>query len=155
MKIAITGHRPGRIAGKEQDIEAWIRRNLAQMDCTEAYSGMARGTDQIFARVIEELNIPLICCYPYKRTSFHPVEQEINNKAKDVRFISDEYSKKSFWIRDKYMVDNCDVLFAVFDGEKVGGTWITVNYAEKIGKPVFYFDWEERSEHKDEAEALR
>ena len=144
MKIAVTGHRPGRIAGKEKDIEAWFRKKLTQMDCTEAYSGMAQGSDQIFARVVEDLGIPLICCYPYKRSSFHDVEKEINDKANDVRFISDEYSKKSFWVRDKYMVDNCDALLAVFDGEKVGGTWITVNYAEKIGRPVFYFGWEER-----------
>jgi uncharacterized phage-like protein YoqJ len=69
------------------------------------------------------------------------VEEEINMKAKDVRFISDTYSKQSFWIRDKYMVDNCDLLFAVFDGDKNGGTWNTVKYAEQIGKPIVFFDW--------------
>lgn len=141
MKVAITGHRPVRIAGKEQEIKSWISEYLSTIDCTEAYSGMAQGTDQIFAKVVEDLGIPLICCYPYKRSSFHPAEIKINDKAKDVRFISDEYSKKSYWIRDKYMVDNCDVLLAVFDGEQVGGTWITVQYAEKIGKPVIYFKW--------------
>lgn len=141
MKVAITGHRPARIAGKEQEIKSWISEYLSTIDCTEAYSGMAQGTDQIFAKVVEDLGIPLICCYPYKRASFHPAEIEINDKAEDVRFISDEYSKKSYWIRDKYMVDNCDILLAVFDGEQVGGTWITVQYAEKIGKPVIYFEW--------------
>lgn len=103
---------------------------------------MAQGTDQIFAKIVEELGIPLICCYPYKRSSFHPVEEEINAKAKDVRFMSDTYSKQSFWIRDKYMVDNCDLLFAVFDGNKNGGTWITIQYAEKIGKPIIYYSWQ-------------
>jgi len=141
MKVAITGHRPARIAGKEQEIKSWISEYLSTIDCTKAYSGMAQGTDQIFAKVVEDLGIPLICCYPYKRVSFHPAEIEINDKAEDVRFISDEYSKKSYWIRDKYMVDNCDVLLAVFDGEQVGGTWITIQYAEKIGKPVIYFKW--------------
>lgn len=141
MKVAITGHRPARIVGKEQEIKSWISEYLSTIDCTEAYSGMAQGTDQIFAKVVEDLGIPLICCYPYKRTSFHPAEIEINNKSKDVRFISDEYNKKSYWIRDKYMVDNCDVLLAVFDGKQVGGTWITIQYAEKIGKPIIYFKW--------------
>ena len=141
MKVAITGHRPGRIAGHEQDIKEWIKKYLTGVDCTEAYSGMAMGTDQIFARVVEDMNIPLICCYPYRRNSFHPVEQDINAKAKDVRFISEQYSKKAYWIRDKYMVDNCDVLLAVFDGKKEGGTWITVDYAQKIGKPVVFYEF--------------
>jgi hypothetical protein len=39
------------------------------------------------------------------------------------------------------MVDNCDVLLAVFDGEKAGGTWITVDYAQRIGKPVVFYEF--------------
>lgn len=39
------------------------------------------------------------------------------------------------------MVNNCDLLFAVFDGNKNGETWITAQYAEKIGKPIIYYDW--------------
>ena len=141
MKVAITGHRPGRIAGQEQGIKEWVKDYLSKVDCTEAYSGMAMGTDQIFAKVVEDMEIPLICCYPYRRNNFHPVEQQINNKAKDVRFISEEYSKQSYWIRDKYMVDNCDVLLAVFDGNKEGGTWITVDYAQRIGKPIVFYEY--------------
>lgn len=141
MKVAITGHRPGRIVGQERDIKKWIEDYLAGVDCTEAYSGMAMGTDQIFAKVVEDMDIPLICCYPYRRDKFHPIEQEINSKAKDVKFISEEYSKQSYWIRDKYMVDNCDVLLAVFDGNKKGGTWITVDYAQRIGKPVVFYEF--------------
>lgn len=145
MKIAITGHRPGRIAGQEQDIKKWIIDCIGRLDykedIEEAYCGMAMGTDQIFANVAEAMNVPLICCYPYRRDNFHPAEQRINAKAKDVRFISEQYSKKVYWIRDKYMVDNCDVLLAVFDGEKVGGTWITVDYAQKIGKPVVFYEF--------------
>ena len=141
MRIAITGHRPGRIAGRENEIQEWIRRQLISNNCTEALSGMATGTDQIFAKIVEDMGIPLICCYPYKRNKFHPVEDDINAKAYDVRFISDEYSRQSYWIRDKYMVDNCDILLAVFDGKQEGGTWITVDYAKKIDKPIVYFPW--------------
>ena len=38
------------------------------------------------------------------------------------------------------MVDNCDLLLAVFDGVEKGGTWLTVDYANKIGKPIEYFN---------------
>lgn len=141
MRIAITGHRPGRIAGRENEIQEWIRKQLAENNCTEALSGMATGTDQIFARIVEEKNIPLICCYPYRRTRFHPAEEEINSRAFDIRFISEDYSKQSYWVRDKYMVDNCDILLAVFDGKQEGGTWITVEYANRVGRPIVYFPW--------------
>ena len=40
------------------------------------------------------------------------------------------------------MVNNCDILYAVFDGIKNGGTYITVQYAEKIGKPIIYYSWQ-------------
>ena len=45
MKIAITRHRPGRIAGHEQDIKEWIKNYLTGVDYTEAYSGMAMGVE--------------------------------------------------------------------------------------------------------------
>lgn len=141
MKIALTGHRPQRLKNQEALVRSWINDYLSNGNFTEAYSGMAMGADQIFAEECEKLNIPLVCCFPFKRTRFHPAEQSIMDKAKDIRFISDDYSKQSYWIRDKYMVDNCDVLLAVWDGIKAGGTWITLNYAEKIGKKVVYYDF--------------
>lgn len=139
MKVAITGHRPQRLNGHGKDVKRWIAKELSKIECDEAYTGMAMGTDQIFANVAISKDIPLVCCYPYRKNKFHPDEQKIIDSAKDVEFISEEFSKKAYWIRDKYMVDHCDVLLAVWDGEKSGGTWITVEYAQKIGKPIIFY----------------
>ena len=142
MRIAITGHRPARLKGQENFIEDWIKDNLNKYDCTTAISGMAQGVDQIFARVAAEKDIPLICCYPYRKDFFHQEERKILSKAKDIKFISEVYTgNRVYWLRDKYMVDNCDLLFAVWDGVEVGGTWLTINYARKIGKPIVYYDF--------------
>lgn len=143
MKIALTGHRPNRLQKQESYIEHWIKATLEEFnDIEEVYCGMAQGADQIFAEVAIGMNIPVICCYPYRRKKFHPNEQAIIDKAKEVRFICEKYTNSSvYWVRDKYMVDNCDVLLAVFDGKEVGGTWLTVDYARKIGKPVLYYDY--------------
>lgn len=143
MRIAATGHRPARLKGEEKFIKEWINKIFTQYDCTAAISGMAQGVDQIFARAAVENKIPLICCYPYKR-NLHPIEQEIINQAQnvDIRFLHQKYiGNKVYWIRDKYMVDNCDLLIAVWDGMKVGGTWLTVNYAQKIGRPVIFYNF--------------
>ena len=139
MKIAITGHRPERLNGHEQEIRNWIDEFLLKNKVTAMYNGMAQGVDQICAKSAVKNRIPLIICYPYKRTSFHPLEEFLMDNATEIKFISKEYSKQSYYIRDKYMVDHCDVLLAVWDGKKVGGTWLTVKYAQSIGKEIIFF----------------
>jgi hypothetical protein len=36
------------------------------------------------------------------------------------------------------MVDDCDVLLAVWDGIRVGGTWDTIKYARANRKKIIY-----------------
>ena len=38
------------------------------------------------------------------------------------------------------MVDNSDYVLAVWNGEKKGGTWYTIDYARKKNKPVEVLD---------------
>ena len=38
------------------------------------------------------------------------------------------------------MVDNCDVLIAIYNGEPKGGTAYTVNYARRLGKEIVIID---------------
>lgn len=141
--VGITGHRPARIKGREKEIEEWLRGQLADSkdDIELAYSGMASGVDQIFARVAEELGIPLVCCYAFHHKSFHPQQLAIHEKAAEIRYVSDKRSDDVYTIRDRYLVDRCDVMYAVFDGIKAGGVWDAIQYAESLGKEVVYFPW--------------
>ena len=144
MRIAVTGHRPKRLKGQQKEVKKWLSEQLDKYECTEAISGMAQGADQIFAQVAVEKDVPLTCCYPYRKSFFHQEEQKILNKAEDIKFISEAYTgNRVYWFRDKYMVDNCDLLLAVWDGIKAGGTWLTINYAQKIGKPVIFYKFKE------------
>ena len=36
------------------------------------------------------------------------------------------------------MVDNCDVLLAIWDGNKSGGVWSTIRKAKKACKKIIY-----------------
>ena len=103
------------------------------------YNGMAQGVDQICAMSAVKNDVPLIICYPHKRTSFHPLEEFLMDNATEIKFISEKYNKQNYYIRDKYMVDHCDILLAVWDGKQVGGTWLTVKYAQSIGKEIIFF----------------
>lgn len=139
MIVAITGHRPGRLNGHEAEVSKWIIEQFKEYEPEMVYSGMAMGVDQLFALLANNFNIPLVCCYPFRRENYHPVENQIMDKAEEILFISEHYSKSSYYIRDKYMVDNCDVLLAVWDGIEKGGTWLTIDYARKKNKKIIYF----------------
>ena len=59
----------------------------------------------------------------------------ILENADDVIITSENYSKSSFMIRNKYMVNNSNKLIACF-GNFSGGTLNTINYAKSLGKEI-------------------
>lgn len=150
MKIAVTGHRPGRIRGKEGEIKRWIRDVLKQEKeknggKVSLICGMAEGVDQIAALAAISEDIDVECYFAYKH-GFRGVEEYIADKAAEVRFISEKYQSGCFLKRDRRMVDDCDMLLVVWDGKENGGTYYTYCYALEKGVPILMFDWAEVSE---------
>lgn len=141
MNIAVTGHRPQRLKGKEKEISAWIYEILLELQKEEAinaaYNGVAAGADQLFAMACIDLGIPLVNVFPYKRAHYHSQELYIMENGKNINYQT-EYSRDSYAKRDFYMVDNCDVLIAVWDGQSGGGTYLTKEYARQQGKKIIY-----------------
>lgn len=58
-------------------------------------------------------------------------------------WVGEDYSRDCFWIKDKWMVDYCDVLLVVWDGKPKGGSYITMKYAEEQEKEMRIFPWSE------------
>ena len=56
-------------------------------------------------------------------------------KADNVTATSNSFYRGCYHKRNRYMVDNADVVLACFDG-KAGGTEVTMDYAEKNEVPV-------------------
>lgn len=56
-------------------------------------------------------------------------------KADIVTATSNSFYRGCYHKRNRYMVDNADVVLACFDG-KAGGTEVTMDYAEKNEVPV-------------------
>lgn len=142
MRIALTGHRPERLRGHENEVRKWIQDILTALQkkepITAAQCGMAQGADQIFGLECIKQGIPLYCCFPYQRKRFSAQEQHLMDNAAGSVALQSNYSRDSYYKRDCYMVDNCDVLLAVWDGYKLGGTWLTVEYAIKQGKEILF-----------------
>lgn len=57
------------------------------------------------------------------------------DKYKIIGYIEGEYYPAKMQKRNEYMVDNSDIVIAVWDGTK-GGTYNCVNYAQKLGRKI-------------------
>lgn len=141
MRVAITGHRPERIKGKEQEIRNWIAQQLGELAANngtlDCYSGMATGTDQIFGFAALAGDHRLHCVYPFHGKE-NAMSKHLATQANSVVYIFKDYDRKAYISRDKYLVDNCDILLAVWDGIEQGGTWQTIKYAQAQGKDIIY-----------------
>lgn len=156
MKIALTGHRPQRLFGNNlmneqwQRVADWIKTTLLQEQCTVAYSGMAAGSDMLFALAVKDIKDSGICvdldlvfpCYGYgsksKDKRYLAWRRDILGASNKRIFIHDEWCETADDDRDKYMVDHCDKLIAIFDGIETGGVFKTINYAKRTGKEVIF-----------------
>ncbi len=155
MYIAVTGHRPKRL-GNEYDykgpysdyIDFELRKIIEKLKPTHMISGMALGVDTIFAHLALEKNIPLIAAIPFKgqENNWLPKNQEeyfniINHSLTEKRYISEPgYVAWKMYKRDRWMVDNCDHLIVVWDGQPGGGTYSTLQYAIENNCPYTIID---------------
>ena len=155
MRVALTGHRPQRLGLPEDlcdivwdKLETWLMKELVELhkesDELVGYCGMASGCDILFGYILSavkdvESNIKLSCVLPCKNyNSSNKYYQEIKETADEWIELSDKFYKGCDNVRDQYMVDHCDVLIAIWDGNKSGGVWSTIRKAEKAGKKIIY-----------------
>ena len=113
--------------------------------------GMALGADMLFAETVIEFkrryprvkfNAFIPCLGQDKAWSQPQTEKYryILDHASEVKLTSNsDYFDGCMQIRNRELVDTCDLLLAVFDGKR-GGTMQTVEYAKKRGKKVVVID---------------
>lgn len=157
--VSFTGHRPEKMSffGEDDPLCKELKNRLseeieklikdgAEMFCT----GMALGVDTWAAESVLELQekypqIKLTAVIPCPEQSQHWSKKDqirynsILTRCSKKITTSDFYSKGCMMVRNKALVDMCDILIAVFNGEK-GGTMQTVNYAKRKGKKTVMID---------------
>jgi uncharacterized phage-like protein YoqJ len=107
-------------------------------------TGMALGVDQIGAEASLALNIPFIAAVPYRRQErTWPKESqeyyfELLKKALKVVLVSkaEAYYDQLMQDRNKWMVDRCHAVLAVWDGVPAGGTYNCIKYAMKLNRGI-------------------
>lgn len=150
MKVAFTGHRPDKLGGYKLPNPTYvsvcrkIKAALEELKPEVAISGMALGIDQWAAHICTKLNIPFIAAIPFVgQEAIWPLESKriykiLLTKAQSQYIVSEGgYSAQKLQIRNEYLADNCDILIAVYNGDKSGGTANCVKYAEQKEKKIY------------------
>jgi uncharacterized phage-like protein YoqJ len=138
--VAFTGHRPDKLGGyRWSHIQEFVCRalrwRLIRLRPALCISGMALGVDQWAASICCELGLPWDAYVPFLgQESAWPADSQreysrLLKLARRVQVCSPgEYSAKKMQWRNMAMVNECDVLLAVWDGSD-GGTANCVRYA--------------------------
>lgn len=152
LRMALTGHRPARL-NYSQYLETddwrrmidWLKEQIQALGVTDAYCGMAEGCDCVYALAVIELKkeaypIKLHCVLPCDNyQSSYYIHNHIKKYADTWNSLSNEFYKGCDDVRDQYMIDHSDKIFAIWDGIKAGGVYSTVRKAQKKNMDVVYY----------------
>lgn len=152
MIVAITGHRPNKIPDT-----LWVAQALfaayAEVGAEHVIQGMAAGVDLLSAKCAYLSGIPFTCAKPWKghtpRKEDEPQYAQALKYAQRVVNVTEYEEFPGNWCyqkRNEWMVDNADVVIAVWDGSR-GGTHNCYKYAEKVDKPIYLIDPLEQAIH--------
>jgi uncharacterized phage-like protein YoqJ len=148
MIVCFTGHRPDKLMGYKipNPMYNWIKNQLTntlkKIKPTSAISGMALGVDTWAVEVCIDLNIPYVSAIPFKgQENYWPEHSrkyynELLMKASKIHIVNTGgFAGWKMQNRNEWMVDNSDLLIAVFNGSD-GGTKNCYDYAVKKNKEI-------------------
>lgn len=150
MILAATGHRPNKLGGHDtktrRALGAFAIERLHWARPEKVIVGMALGWDQAMASACVALGIPFIAAVPFPGQADQWPEaarhrwQSLLLQAEHVEYVEQTYGRETMQNRNRWMVDRCDEVLALWDGT-MGGTYNCIRYAEKVGKPVTNTWW--------------
>ena len=155
QKIAITGHRK---LINESEVKDSMALSLQYFQAINkdiiAISALAAGADTIFAQEAIKLKIPIRYVLPFEleeyEKDFSPTEllilqdllaqnQQQYEVVSSLKDTNPETRNEAYLAVGKRLVDDCDILVAVWDckdAQGKGGTGDVVAYARRMGKEV-------------------
>ena len=158
---SFTGHRPHKFPWRYNEadelcvaLKATLTEQIVALTdagMTDFYSGGADGVDCWAALIVLELRkknpmLKLHCILPHERQAdkWSDSAQEryhsILSQADSVDYVSRKYYDGCMLDRNHRLVDAADLLLAVYNGERRGGTAATVRYARKLGRRIIIID---------------
>lgn len=155
-RVAFTGYRPQKMPfGFDETDERCIDFKRRLYDTIETLidqgykhfiSGGALGMDMFAAEAVlqlkakhPEITLEMVSPFDAQAEKWAPQYQRrhdlLFSQADMVTATGHEYTKSAMFTRNRYLVNNADVLLAAYDGQP-GGTQMTVQYAKQMGIQV-------------------
>ena len=151
--IAFTSHRPDKLGGYKLPNPIYIHvckqieKALKEFKPEKIITGMALGGDQYAAMIAHKLGIAYIAAIPFEgQEKMWPEESQKTYRllrklaSQEVIVSPGGYSADKMQVRNCWMVDNCNKLIGIYNGDKSGGTFNCINYAKSVNKDIFYID---------------
>lgn len=127
-------------------LEQKIELAITEYGITNFISGMALGVDIDFAEIVLKLRnkypVTLECAIPCPNQTLKWNDKDklrydgIIKRADEIHLLSERYTPECMLQRNRYMVDKSELIIAVFNGIQKGGTWFTINYANRENKRI-------------------
>jgi len=142
MIVGVTGHRD--VEQEPGELLAFARLSVALMverGCLEIITGMARGWDLKVARAAVDAGVPFTAAIPFFDQGAHWGEDDrldysrLLPRAKDLWVAGKAPLNRYYHVRDRWIVDRCDELWAL-DSGRPSGSHTTVLYADRAHRIV-------------------
>lgn len=160
LTIGVTGHRPNRMVVGEAEIARRLRLVLAALKQgvrrgrPQAITSIAEGSDRLFADAALALGYRLAVLLPFASADYETTFSDksatghyraLLAAAAEVNALAGtlEDSKAAYEVVGRAMVDQSDIIIAVWDGKPAagrGGTPEIIEYAVAQGKPVIWIN---------------
>ncbi len=134
MILGVTGHRSVR--SDMPRATALAASYLRVIEPTVVLTGMAIGWDQAVAEACVHLGIPFRAYLPgdWQASRWPPA---VRQRYEELLWMADSsvmcctgpYDPQALQIRNMAIVDDCDLLLAMWNGMHLGGTWNAIEYA--------------------------
>ncbi len=132
MKIGFTGTRKGMTLAQREEFRKLIAQLTGPDFCRDAefHHGDCVGADDEAATYAHESGFYSVVCHP-------PVDESLRAFNPFATFTTEP---KTHFARNRDIVNEADVLIACpcdMSDQPKGGTWYTIGYAKKKGKPTY------------------
>lgn len=157
--VCFTGHRPKDMVWQYDEshqefikfytrLSANIEMMITDYDVTHFITGMAMGVDTWAGEIVAGLksrypHITLESAIPClkQESKWHFTTKKryydlLEHCDKTTIVTNTEYTHRCMQVRNEYMVDNSDIVFAVWNGKEFGGTFNCIKYARSVGKKI-------------------
>lgn len=147
MIAGITGHRELK---NIIWIKTMLQEVLSEIRITHGFTCLAIGADELFAEILIQNHVNytvVIPCQNYESTFDKTALDNFifakNKASKMIELNNNEPSEKAFNEAGKFVVDNSEILIAVWNGEEakgLGGTGDIVEYAKSKNKKIIHLN---------------